>query len=442
MLALAGTAWADPAVIEAAQKQMQAGNPKQAYMILAAEQNRLAGNVDFDYLLGVASLDSGKIDEAIIAFERVLAVNPRHAGAQLDLARAYYDAGSLDLAEGTFKQLRESNPPPAALNAIDRYLEAIAEKRKQKRKAFYAWGEASLGYDSNLTGVPKDFTSAVASAFNLQGINPTGNSISRKAPFIGAALGADYYHPLDDSWSLFTGGEVRGRAYRHESPFKSVSVDGRLGALWTGGVHQFRVTATGNRFDQEGDAPGTPKPTNDRRSASVGGDYRYSISDREQLNLGLIGAQTRFPMSKEEDFNSTIATVAWLRAFEAKSAPILQLSTFLSRDQAVRKLPDGVTDKSKRVAGVRSYYQVSLNDKVSIFNGLGYTLRIDRDSFARATEVEHGRDKMADVSIGLNWRFQPSCTMRTQWFYSQNKSNIAIYEYSRHEVSSNIRCDF
>jgi hypothetical protein len=40
----------------------------------------------FDYLLGIAALDSGKPDRATIAFERVLAVNPNFAGARLDLA--------------------------------------------------------------------------------------------------------------------------------------------------------------------------------------------------------------------------------------------------------------------------------------------------------------------------------------------------------------------
>ena len=29
-----------------------------------------------------------------------------------------------------------------------------------------------------------------------------------------------------------------------------------------------------------------------------------------------------------------------------------------------------------------------------------------------------------------------------QWFASRNDSNIAIYDYTRNEVSSNIRCDF
>ena len=77
------------AVLDSARRLLAAGNPKQAFQELSVAQDRMSGMPEFDYLLGVAALDSGKIEDAIIAFERVLAVVPNHAGAQMDLARAY-----------------------------------------------------------------------------------------------------------------------------------------------------------------------------------------------------------------------------------------------------------------------------------------------------------------------------------------------------------------
>ena len=144
---VAGSAvWANPKLLMDATKLLAEGNPKQAYMILVAEQNKLAGNLEFDYLLGVAALDSGRPSEAIIAFERVLAMNPMHAGAMMDLGRAYFTAGSLDLAESAFKQLQVSNPPEAAKMAIERYLKAIAERRSAGVRRSAAWGEQWLFY--------------------------------------------------------------------------------------------------------------------------------------------------------------------------------------------------------------------------------------------------------------------------------------------------------
>ena len=435
-------AFAAPEVLNKAQRELSAGNPKQAYMLLIAEQDKLGGDVEFDYLLGVAALDSGKVDDAIIAFERVLTKNPKNAGAQLDLGRAYFTAGSFDLAEATFLVLRRNNPPPNAMLAINRYLEAINARKKKFARSFTAWGETSLGYDTNLTGVPNDFSAAVASSFNLIGIDPTGNSIKRKAPYIGAAIGADFEQPLGRNWSALLTGELRGRAYRKESDFNSLFGELRGGAGWSSGDHQLRLLLGGSYFSQEAQAPGDPKPTNDRRGVSASADYRFSLSQNQQINFGLTGAQTRFPKNDIEDINSLVVSGGWTKTFEGRGTPIVQLSAFFGNDKAVRKLADDVADKSKRIGGLRAFVQYSLTEKLALFNSTGYTLRNDQSGFARATEIEFGRDKLFDTTLGVNWRFKPSCNMRAQWFFSKNASNIAIYDYTRSEISSNIRCNF
>ncbi len=441
-LLLSASVFANPALFRDAQQLLAASNPKQAYMILLVQQDKLAGNAEFDYLLGVAALDSGKTEEAIIAFERVLQADPKNAGARMDLARAYYNFGAMDLAQANFLELKASNPPAPAMAAIDKYLAAIRERRVQTANSFSAWGETALGYDSNITGVPTDFTSAVSSAFNLTGVNPTGNSVKRKAPYFAAAVGADYSYALKGGWAAFVGGEARGRAYRKEGDFNSVSGEARAGALWLSGRQQLRLTGGYNRFNQEGLAPGEPKPTNDRSTALFAADYRYALNERQQWNVGLAGTRVKFLSNEIEDFDAATFTAGFLQAFERKGSPVLQLSSFYSRDEAVRKLADGVSDKSKRVAGARSYFQYSLSDNLAWFNGLGFSYRRDQSAFARATEIEFGRDRLADVSVGVTWRFQPKCSMRAQWFGSRNDSNIAIYDFTRHEVSSTIRCDF
>lgn len=440
--AILAPAHANPALFEEAKKHIAAMNPKQAYMLLIAQQDKLTGNTEFDYLLGVAALDSGKIDEAIIAFERVLAVQPNNAGAQLDLARAYFNAGSLDLSESTFRKLRALNPPANAMLAIDKYLAAIVERRRASKRLLSVWGETALGYDSNLTAVPNDFTTAIQQAFNIPGVRPTGNSLKRKAPFLGAGIGADTILPLGDKWSVYLGGDIRGRGFRAEGEFNSGVADVRASAIWTEGKHQLRLNTAYNVFDQDGDAPGSPPPTNDRRAASAGTEWRLNLTASNQLSLGLAASQVRFPSNNTEDFNATILQATWLTVFATPSQPMLQLAAFGSRDKAVRKFADGVTDKSKKVAGFRVYTQVNRGEALSLFASTGLGSRRDDSAFARATTVQFGRDKLIDVSLGVNWRFQERCNMRAQWMGSRADSNIAIYDYTRHEVSSTIRCEF
>ena len=437
-------ALADDPVLESARRLLASGNAKQAYTELSAAQDKMTGMPEFDYLLGVAALDSGKTEDAIIAFERVLALIPNHAGAQMDLARAYYAAGSFDLAEAAFLKLRAANPPPAAQIAINRYLDAIQTRKKQTTAGWSAYGELGLGYDSNITGVPQNFGVAAQQAFNLVGIEATGNSVKRSAGFAQGAIGAEYHAPLARGWSWFAGGELRGRIYQRESDFNIASGDVHGGAALNAGDDQYRVGASYSPFLQKGAAPGDPQPTNDRRMGGVSFDWRHAVDTRTQVGVGLQVNNIRFPKNRVEDLNQVYIAGSILKSFERTGSPLLYLTAFATEDRADRDFENGVagtSTKSKNLGGLRSYLQYSITPKLSVFNGLGVIYRKDKDEFARSTEVAKGKDVYAEVSLGLGWQFRDKCALRLQYAYSHNSSNIDIYDFNRSEISSTIRCE-
>lgn len=434
-------ALANPEALERARQLLNQSNPKQAYMELIKLESQLAGNVDYDYLLGVAALDSGKLDDAIIAFERVLAVRPNHAGAQMDLARAYFMTGSFDLAEAAFKQLAESNPPPIAQQTINRYLEAIKARKRQTTAGWSGYAELGIGYDDNITGVPSDFGAAAQQSFGIVGIEATGNSIKRKAAFGNAAGAMEYSHPIAQGWGVFGGAEVRGRGYDGESDFNSLSGDVRFGTALNDGPTQWRALAGYMAFNQDGAAETEPMITNDRRSAYALGEWKHMLDQKTQVGLGLQYSQVRFPTNDVEDFNQIFLSASWLRSFESKGVPLLFVSAFVSDDEAVNKLPDGVTDKSKNLAGLRGYLQYSLTPKLNTFGALGFVLRRDKDDFARSTTVAEGEDRFGEFVLGLNWEFRKTCAVRAQWSYTRNASNIDLYDFKRNEVSTAVRCE-
>lgn len=432
---------ADPQALEQARALLAQGNPAGAFGVLSPLEGKLSGQPDYDYLLGVAALDSGRLEDAIIAFERVLAVAPNHAGAQMDLARAYYASGSFDLAEAAFVKLRAANPPATAQAAIERYLDAIRERRQQTRAGWTSFGELGLGYDSNLTGVPQDFGAAAFQSFSLSGIEPTGNSVRRKAAFAQGAAGAEYSRPLSRGWSAFAGGEARARLYRKESDFDSYAGEVRAGAALNDGQNQWRMVANAIAYRQEGDAPGDPKPTSDRNMGGVALDWRHALDTRTQLGLGLQLNAVRFPSNEIEDFDQLYLSAAWLKSFERAGLPLFYVTAFVTEDRARNTFADGLTDKSKNLGGLRSYFQYSLTPKLQLFNALGVVARRDKDAFARSTQVEKGRDTYGEAALGVAWQFREGCNLRVQYLYSGNRSNIDIYDFNRHEISSTIRCD-
>ena len=112
---------------------MKQGKAAEAYALLEPFEFEQSGNVQFDYLLGIAALDSGKPAKATLAFERVLATDPNFAGARLDMARAYYQLGDYTRAKTELETVLKLNPPPAARATINNYLAAIAKLENAKK---------------------------------------------------------------------------------------------------------------------------------------------------------------------------------------------------------------------------------------------------------------------------------------------------------------------
>jgi hypothetical protein len=194
-------------------------------------------------------------------------------------------------------------------------------------------------------------------------------------------------------------------------------------------------------YNQEGDAPGDPRPTSDRRMGGVGVDWRYALDPKTQVGAAIQVNRVEFPDNDIEDFDQVFVSASWLKSFERTGVPLLYLTLFASDDRAPNEFADGVTTKSKQLGGVRSYLQYSISPKLQLFNGLAAIHRRDKDSFARSTTVEKGRDTYLEASLGLAWSFRERCGLRLQYAFSHNSSNIDIYDFDRHEVSSNIRCD-
>lgn len=144
-------------LIRAAQSDIAAGNPDAAFARLAAEQEQYAGEVEFDYWMGVAANRAGKASQALFALERVLAMQPNHAAARLELAVAYARLNLGEAARRELDILDGQNPPPAARKQIDELRRQLGlgdqARRLMKRVAFVT---LEGGYDDNAGTYPKD----------------------------------------------------------------------------------------------------------------------------------------------------------------------------------------------------------------------------------------------------------------------------------------------
>lgn len=151
VFSLPATAASLTEVLAQAQDQLRNNQPEAALQTLAAEELTYAGNSEFDYWLGLASVRAGKPALGLFALERVLAEEPNHAGARMELASAYVQLGHKEAARRELDRLAQLDPPEAAAERIAALNAAVdrqeAASQRQTRTIYLT---LETGHDDNV----------------------------------------------------------------------------------------------------------------------------------------------------------------------------------------------------------------------------------------------------------------------------------------------------
>jgi hypothetical protein len=432
---------------------MKNGKQADAYNLLEPKEGDYSGNVGFDYLLGIAALDSGKPDRATIAFERVLAVNPNFAGARLDLARAYFAMGSDDIAKNEFEIVLTQNPPAQTTAVIKKYLDVIDERRKAKIQQVTFYLETNMGHDNNVTAATPDNVGGVAAILGIPTATlialqyqPTGSSLHYAGVYRGVSGGVDFNRVLseENGISMFAGADVKQRSYNNLSPMDNLTLDSRIGVAVAKGDNSYRMTGTFGQFRQSG-FPQTPPSNGYRDTTGLSVDWKHSFGSRDQMTWSLGLNQPRYLTTPAQDTNQVFLTTAWLHIFEGKTTPLIFANLNRSVDRALRPLNDitGV-NMGRTGTSVLAYFQFTPLTDTDFFMSGGVTVRQDDSPGARSPGLiaYYARDATENISFGVNTRPWKKWTIKGSVALTRNRSNLSLYQYSRNDSSVSLRRDF
>lgn len=411
-----------------AQALMKEGKAAEAYALLEPQEFDHAGEIAFDYLLGIAALDSGKPDKATIAFERVLAINPEYAGARLDMARAYFALGDMVRAKQEFETVLSQKPPAAARAVVEKYLSAIEQREKAKLTRLTGYLEGTAGYDSNVNFSTAQTQVNVPALGNLPFTLAAGN-VKASAAFGQVGGGVDYGHDFTPKFGIYAGADARARAYDGQSDFSYNNIDARAGVSIGAADNQLRVGVLGgeNHVNIAGG----------RSTAGVNGDWRYNFNPTNQLNVFSQFSSIRFKNDqlKVNDFNLTTSGVGWLHVLgDGRSA--LTAAAFFGEESSAGDRADG----NAEFQGLRLAAQYSLREKLDVFASVGAQFKRYSKENAAFQATRH--DDIFDGALGVNWRFAEFWLLRPQVTYTEDRSNITLNRYDRTEASITLRRDF
>ena len=421
---------ADPD-LDKADALMKQGKAAEAYSLLEPFEFAQSGNVRYDYLLGIAALDSGKPDKATLAFERVLATDPNFAGARVDMGRAYYQLGDFTRAKTEFETVLTQHPPPAAKATIENYLAAIEKQESAKRTRGSGYFEAGFGHDTNVNFATSTSQIAVPALGNLTfTLNPTGV----KAPddYLTYAFGGEISHQITPVLGAYAGADARARNNTTVDHFNSTSVDLRAGLAMGQGADVVRLGVLGGRYALDN--------RSNRETNGVNAEWRHLLNPANQLSLFGQLARFRFePAISVNDFDQTTYGANWVHVY--KDGKALVMASVFNGDERAPLRADG----GKGFYGLRLGGQMQLNEKTEVFAGLGAQFaryKTANAAFSTPTDSLMRDDKQYDANLGLNWHFDKAWTLRPQLAYMRNNSNIVIYKYDRTDISLTLRRDF
>ncbi len=423
-----------PAVLAAeldrvrAERLVSENKAAEAYLLLSPFEDQYAGDPRFDYLLGIAALDSGRADKATLAFERVLAVNPNFAGARLDMARAYFQLGDLPRAKTEFETVQQQNPPPAARQTVERYLKAIEERSKIRQTQITGYAEFGIGRDTNVNNSSASTSVKVPALGNLIFTLDPSN-VQRADNYTTYAAGADINHIIGEGVALYGGVSARQRVNRNADTFDYGSYGAQGGVSFATQSALFRLGVNAENFNLDHNP--------NRTSSGMAADVRYLINPANVL-LGF-AQHNRYRFEQTaltvNDFDQTLVGGGYLRLF-ADGASAITMNAFVGSENAINNRADG----NKDITGLRLGGQYRLRDDLDLFASMG--AQVGKYDLVNAAFQTLREDKQYDGVVGVTWRWDRDWTVRPQVLRIRNDSNIQINDYKRTDYSVTVRRDF
>ena len=403
-------------LLDQAESLLASSDSQSAFDLLQPGETEFSGNTYFDYLLGVAALDSGRTAEAILSLQRSAASAPQFSGARMELARAHFEAGEPQRARSLFVALLTENPPPGVRKVLNQYIAAIDAKPATPPGDFSPFAELTIGYDSNANGSTDDQ--------QFLGFTLSPENLETDSSFFEGGAGFNWTAARSASFAWLLGAHASYRKNPDASFVDTGILGGHGGMLWRSGSNfgHFNLDAYWATRDGE---------SNESFSGAnllVG----RNLNDRWELRFSLRAGALRYDEAIEVlDVNRILYTAGLAYRFQSRGRIAIE-AIGGSDDEQQSGSPYGNSKSGARLSidapmGQSAYLFASVGRLTSDFDGLFFGVPRKDTQLTSLLQFEF-RDVLTD---GL--------TIAPRVRYIDNDSDVALYDYDRMEVGLLIR---
>ncbi|MEZ5741165.1 MAG: hypothetical protein R3E68_18170 [Burkholderiaceae bacterium] len=259
-------------LLSEARQNIEKRHYAEVYEALSARLDLYAGDVEFDYLYGIAAMESEAPGKAVLALERVLINKPDHLLARAELARAYLMVREQENARREFEAVAAQKIPPQAREVINRYLDALTRAKDQPGLSTRYEVVLEAGHDTNVNVASQSDRWLLADGTQVYPLPP---SQPRSSLYLGAGGGVDLAIPINGLVQWTTGLKGMLRKYPSAHTLDQEQVDFSTGFAYRKQCHQFKMlgqlqilTLGGNPF---------------RRATGLVGQWQCDLNSRQQI---------------------------------------------------------------------------------------------------------------------------------------------------------------
>lgn len=416
------TAYADQLTDEAL-ALLNSGQGQAAYALLEPSESERAGEVAYDFLLGLAALEVGENTRAVFALERVLAVDPAHIRARAEIGRAYLALGELATARQEFENVRRQGVPADVSLTLERYIALASRQGSDEQASLNGYIEAQAGYDTNVNAGPNRSSITFPSGFSI----PLPAEVKANEDGFGQfAAGINGKLPLASGVSLLTGLSGSYRSNLEKSHFNLGSLDANLGVVLSAGKNVVTLMGQGGQVTVDG--------VRYRNVVGLTGQWQYNIDARNQVSAFGQYAQLNYLTNRTRDADRYLAGASYAHMW--RDGAVGFASAYL-----VEEKPD--TNDFKQYEfdgyGMRLGGRRNFGKELVAFAGASY----ERRNYSRnlPTEVRRQDDQYGAL-VGFNYSLSKDLILTPQLTLTYNKSNLELNDYHREVVSIAIRREF
>ena len=400
------------------------GKAAEAYALGKKHPEQL-GNPAFDFYFGVAAIDAGHAGEGVLALERYVTNFPANQEARLELARGYFVLGDDVRAREEFDNVLKTHPPAAVQANIQRFLDAIRARESAYLPTAGFYAEAGVGSDSNVNagvGSANINLPIFGQVTLLSGVK-TGDTFSY------FAAGGNLTYPMAPGVALFGNASADQRFNRNDIAFDQRNVNLAGGASYLSGKNLFRLTGSYNNLTLDSDTF--------RTIYGLTGEVNHQLDELQTLTGFVQSARLDYPgVNQPRNADLLALGGGYRKAFIGKWQPLLTLQANAGGEHDIENRPDlgrkFYTGRAALAATPAPRWSLSAGAtyQQSRYDGPDPLLvAVRKDSY-------YGLDALVSYALTREW------SVRGEFQYQNNKSNLALYEYERNLFMIKLRYEF